>query len=367
MRHRITRAGCALVLLQILVSVCAAQPQDTSLVFAHTETSPSADDELHARLGGIASLGLGQFSTFDRIGNHLTMLQPTLGFDFLAEPGGSLHFLLGARLGFFDPLVAEASFGLRLPIHDDAEKSVKIYTDLALLFYADSNHAHPPGPGFRAALGARTSGSLDLEYRLAAEWRGQKSTPVDGNVTRNLWWIGAEVGIAFPIVSAYKSPTRKDSLRASLRYIATGEEITELDGISSRIKLDEWLDHFWKRRDLTPDTYTNEARIEFERRVRLANDKFSHPKRMGVVTDAGRVLVIYGNPDDTEGATSSANDGYRYELWVYRHRIATQPLAVFLFRTNGPREMVQVYSNVPGELSGSIPPGLPMTMMRWIQ
>ena len=364
---RFVARTCIVVLLQIIVSVSCAQDRDSSLVFAPSKNMPALAEPVGAQLSAIASLGIGAFRTFNRDGAFESILQPTLAFDFLAEPDGVLHFLLGGRIGFSDPLSAEASFGLRFPVHEDEDKHVRIFADLSLLFYADSNHAHPPGPGIRAAFGAKTVSSIDLEYRLAGEWRGTKSTDFDENRTRSLWWIGAEVAISFPLVSAYRPPTRLDSLRAALQYIATPEQMEQLDKLGNNSDLDNWLEDFWKHRDMTPGTYLNEVRIEYERRVALANKLFSRPKRMGVRTDAGRVYVIYGAPDDTEGATSTVNETYGYRLWIYRHRIASTPIAVFLFHSDGPREWQQVFSNVPGELSGPLPQGLPATMTRWIQ
>ena len=147
----------------------------------------------------------------------------------------------------------------------------------------------------------------------------------------------------------------------------TPEEVTDFEETPGDSRLDFWLEQFWKRRDLTPETYINEARIEFERRARLANDMFSSTSRLGVLTDPGRVIVIYGRPDDTEAAESVANENHKYVMWIYHRRIAAQPLAVFLFQTDSPREWKQVYSNVPGELSGILPSGLPTYMTRWIQ
>ncbi|MBS1904009.1 MAG: GWxTD domain-containing protein [Bacteroidetes bacterium] len=356
------------VLSQLLVSVGVSQSKDSSLVFPRTETSAAtSDDHNHPRLGAIVSAGIGPFSTFDRDGHYHTELHPTLGFDFLAEPDGVLHFLLGGRLGFSDPLFAEASFGMRFPLHENSDRTLSVYTDLSLLFYADTNHAHPPGPGIRAALGARTSGELDLEYRLAGEWRGTKSTSVDGDRTRSLWWVGAEVSVAFSLVGASQLPTRKDSIRAAVQYIATPDEMEQLERVSSRARLDDWLEHFWKRRDPTPDTYLNEARLEYERRVALANESYSRPKRMGVTTDPGRVLVIYGKPSEIESVTSAADEQAEYQMWIYLRRIPAAPIAVFLFRTDMPRGWHQVYSNVPGELTGVYPSGLPERFNRWVQ
>ncbi|HYM19686.1 MAG TPA: GWxTD domain-containing protein [Candidatus Kapabacteria bacterium] len=358
----------AFVLLQLIVSVSYAQQSaDSTIVFPQKDTSVVKPVPERPRLSGILSTAIGSYNGFDKSGRYLTFLQPNFGFDFLAEPSPGLHLLFGGRIGIPVPITTEVLFGVRFPIHDNSDHSTQIFADAALLFVDDILDTAEPRIGFRGAFGARTFGSVDLEYRLAAEYRGTGQTAIDELRTRPLWWVGAEFGIALGIVGSSRQLTRKDSLRASLHYIATSEEMDEFDAITSNLRLDDWLERFWKRRDMTPGTYTNEARIEFERRTRRANELFSSSRRLGVMTDPGRVILIYGFPEDNEAAQSESNENHRYVMWIYHRRVTTQPLAVFLFQTDAPREWKQVYSNVPGELTGVLPTGLPVYMTRWIQ
>ena len=214
----------------------------------------------------------------------------------------------------------------------------------------------------------RTLGSLNFEYRLAGEWRGTASDSIDGSRTRVLWWVGAEVGIAFSLVSERRPLSRKDSLHASLHYIATSEEMDELDQITSDAKFDQWLDRFWRIRDLTPNAKLNEARLEYERRVETANRMFSTPKRLGILTDPGRVMAIYGLPDIQDKGYSLYDTRVQYMLWVYSGRVRDVSFATFIFElSNYKTDWEQIYSTVPGELTGSAPQGLPVTMVKWVQ
>lgn len=77
------------------------------------------------------------------------------------------------------------------------------------------------------------------------------------------------------------------------------------------------------------------------------------------------MLAIYGEPDVTENEYSVYDATYRYELWVYRSRVRNVPTALFLFEFSGTLDGRQIYSNVPGELSGPIPKGLPTKMKVW--
>lgn len=365
MSRPVVRSFFYLVLCQFIVSVSFAQQADTTIVFPQ-RNNPAQSDRSRSQLGAIVSGSVGTFSGFRSNGQYESMLQPNLGFDFLAEPGG-IHLLLGGRLGFSDPLTTEVTFGFRLPFGIGDPQSLMVFSDLGLLFFSDDTKESTVNTGVRLAFGARTYGAVDLEYRLAGEFRGSSKREADNNLDRTLWWVGAEVGVAFSLVSGPKIISHKDSLRASLHYIASPDELEEFDYISSNEKLDEWVDRFWRRRDVTPGTRTNEARLEFERRVRIANETFSHPKKLGVLTDPGRVVAIYGQPDEIESAHSLYNERYGYIMWVYRSRVVGQSLAVFLFTTDPPREWKQTYSNVGGELSGPTPGDLPPQMTRWIQ
>lgn len=354
---------CIFVLCQ---SIGVAQSRDTALVF-QKQTLSSEPEKPRPQLTGIVSTSLGSFSSFRADNTYGSFLQPSVGFDFLAEPGDAIHFLFGARVGFSKPITSELLLGLRQPIFTSGDHSRQIFGDFALLFFGDHSNTGAVSTGARLAIGGKFEGAVDPVIALASEFRGSRSTTVDLNRNRTLWWVGVEFGISFPIVSGYTAPTHKDSIRAAIRYIATSNELEEFDRITSNTRVDDWLYTFWKRRDVTPTTTRNEAKEEFESRVAEANLRYSSPKKLGVQSDIGRALVLYGNPDVIDHEHGTTNENISYTLWVYQRRIRSQAFAVFLFRSDGTRNMVQVFSNVPGELSGSLPYGLPATMTRWIQ
>jgi len=362
-------AGCIVVLLQFFFCGLTVRAQTTDslkLIVFNPSLNSAEQRPIESRLGGIASLNVGTYSGFHDQGHYASFIQPNIGFEFLAEPGGFLHLLLGARIGFLNVITTGISFGIREQIYS-AKPDLKLFSDLGILFFNDAESFGQPKYGVRLAFGARTSGSINLEYRFAGEWRGIASDSVDGYKNRLLWWIGAEVGIAFSLVGESKPITRKDSLHASLRYIASGDELDELDQISSNTKLDQWLDRFWRIRDISPDTKINEARIEFEKRVERANGLFSTPKQLGVLTDPGRAMVIYGIPDIEDEDVSVIDNRVRYKLFVYNGRVRDVSFAAFLFRTpSSQTNWQQVYSSVPGEISGGYPNGLPPRMGKWI-
>jgi len=335
-----------------------------SMVFAANKSTEPLPPK-RGNFGAIVSVNLGVYNGFHDEGIYSSFLQPNLGFEFLAEPAGSLNILLGAHVGFLNVITTGISFGLREPINVH-KPDLKLFGDISLLFFDDAEFFGPLKYGALLAFGARAIGSVDVEYRLAGEWRGIGSDSADGYRNRPLWWIGAEIGIAFSLTKESKSLSRKDSLHAALHYISSGTEMDEMDGISSDAKLDQWVDRFWRMRDLTPDTKLNEARIEYEKRVEMANELFSTPGHLGILTEPGRVLAVYGISDVQLQDHSIYDDRVQYLLYVYNGRLRDVTFAVFLFRRTAAGEWRQVYSNVPGEVSGGSLTGLPLQMQRWI-
>jgi GWxTD domain-containing protein len=366
MSHPFIRAGfrvlCQLLLF-VSVSDAFAQNPDTAVTFKGSQLRPEPE-KTKRKLECMITAGIGPYTGFNQ-GEYKTFLQPSVGFDFVANPGDFINLLFGAHIGLSDPLTTGVLIGVRQPFFEGYEGESKLFGDLALLIFDEAERIAPLGVGVHAAVGGRTNSFLELEYRLAGEYRGQGSASGDGTNAKPLWWIGVEAGVAFSLASSKAPFTHKDSVRAALLNIASAEEIAEFDAITSSYHVDEWLDMFWAKRDLTPDTYRNEAREEYERRVRRANERFSRPKRLGISTDPGRVLALYGNPDYIEEATSVNDESYKYYLWVYTTRVRDVAPALFLFEVSGVRDWRQAYSNVPGEPTGILPANLPATMRKW--
>jgi GWxTD domain-containing protein len=106
-------------------------------------------------------------------------------------------------------------------------------------------------------------------------------------------------------------------VRTVLGYIASGEERLAIETASSDSLAAVW-DRFWKRRDATPNTASNEALDRFLERVSQATNRFG-----GVVpgwkSDRGRILIQHGNPDRTE-RTFDPTTRIETEVWYYDQR-----------------------------------------------
>jgi len=129
------------------------------------------------------------------------------------------------------------------------------------------------------------------------------------------------------------------------RLIMTGEENKIWKSLPDSASKEEFIEEFWKIRDPDPGTDENEAKLEFEERVRYANMWFGtfNPRRgydskgedeeksrTGWNEERGRVYIVLGPPDvvyfmSPDNETVS-HDGSRYrpqaeewtmEQWIY--------------------------------------------------
>ncbi len=121
------------------------------------------------------------------------------------------------------------------------------------------------------------------------------------------------------------------SLVSQLSMISLPKDIEQL---KNQETLDDRLrafNTFWDIRDPTPGTPENEAKSEFYRRVRIANQNFSYLRTNGWKTDRGRVYIIYGEPDQIEDYPFVPNQ-LPYQEWHY-YRDARYRKFVFIDET----------------------------------
>ena len=328
--------------------------------------------------------GLGYYAQ-----GETAAIQPAANADFFARTS-ALDLSAGFHWGFSGPATQAFLIGLRFPISESENLHSGVYADAALLFTDNGQDSDSFSTGIRAAVAARSN---PLEYRFAVELR---RFPFSGESLQA--WAGLEVGFFFNLLreeAGGLSP--KDSLRAELHYIATSAELESLDRATSEAEIEQWLNRFWTARNVTGSP-VNEEREEYMRRIAIANKRYSTPQRMGVMSDMGRVLLLYGEPDRVETAQSTVlGPDRRYELWIDQNRIKGYPTAFFLFGSShgsfeitpnpiqsgqiesgtfentaggtfeGHGEFREIYSNVAGEPSEGIPTDLPLPMANYIE
>jgi GWxTD domain-containing protein len=114
----------------------------------------------------------------------------------------------------------------------------------------------------------------------------------------------------------YRDKTEKEIDREfdAARWLANREETMIYEGLDFEGKKN-FLIRFWYARDSDTTTVINEFRDDYLKRVRYATESFGGLKD-GWRTDRGRVLLIYGSPDEIENFPSS-NDSRAYQVWNY--------------------------------------------------
>lgn len=180
---------------------------------------------------------------------------------------------------------------------------------------------------------------------------------------------------------------------SEIKYIATLDEIGEFVNLKTAEEREDFLRKFWKRRDPTPTTETNERKIEHERRVKYAD---LHFRKVGIGIglnrwdDRGGIYIQYGEPDEIEGYSmgevpemvTSGRDpmgwgstfrggrhasGYLtkpWEKWYYykyglvfdfveEHNTYELVASADLYKSGDPRTRALVYYG-PGELSDEV-------------
>ncbi len=122
----------------------------------------------------------------------------------------------------------------------------------------------------------------------------------------------------------------KKWLEEDVVYIITQEERSVFEKLTTDEEREQFIEQFWRRRDLDPATAVNEFRDEHYRRIAYANENF-HCGLQGWVTDRGRIYITFGPPDSIERQAEGSpylrplSEGggrttvFAFEKWFYRH------------------------------------------------
>lgn len=106
-----------------------------------------------------------------------------------------------------------------------------------------------------------------------------------------------------------------DEAIAQLEYIANPEELDYMKaGKNEDEKTSRFLE-FWKKKDPSPGNDENEVFEEYYRRVRFANEHFSHYSE-GWKSDRGMVYIILGAPNNIDRHPFEY-DSKPYVIWQY--------------------------------------------------
>ena len=98
-------------------------------------------------------------------------------------------------------------------------------------------------------------------------------------------------------------------------YFMTESELQTLIK-SNRAEKIVQITNFFEERDLDSETYQNEFYNRLNKYLAIADQQFSTRSFLGRNTDRGRVLILYGRPDDIE-SYSANEERLSYEIWQY--------------------------------------------------
>jgi GWxTD domain-containing protein len=84
---------------------------------------------------------------------------------------------------------------------------------------------------------------------------------------------------------------------SKVRYIITAKERKIFLELPDSEK-EQFIQEFWTRRDLDPDTEENEFKMEYFNRLEKASELFLGEGKQGWLTDRGRIYVLFGPPTD---------------------------------------------------------------------
>lgn len=120
------------------------------------------------------------------------------------------------------------------------------------------------------------------------------------------------------ITGIYGEFTREDLKNefAVAKYLATRDEEKVFNKLETAEAMKSFLLTFWQAKDIQFRVQSGEFRKIYMNRVEIANERFRTMGREGWKTDRGRVLLLYGEPNEYERFPSSM-DALPYIIWHY--------------------------------------------------
>ncbi|HHM02970.1 MAG TPA: GWxTD domain-containing protein [Caldithrix abyssi] len=124
---------------------------------------------------------------------------------------------------------------------------------------------------------------------------------------------------ALPEMSQIFVAMSEDELRdeyKKARYYATAEDDALYEQLEGADALRTFLTRLWQRIDKQNNVPPGQSRLQFLQRVEEANARFTRGGKPGWKSDFGRVLIVYGKPDEIDRFDSNSS-GKPYQIWKY--------------------------------------------------
>lgn len=114
----------------------------------------------------------------------------------------------------------------------------------------------------------------------------------------------------------------KQWLEEVVPYIITGAEKDMFINLPTELERGKFIENFWKKRDPNPETAKNEFKLEYYKRIALANKFYGASGIEGWRTERGKIYILLGPPNDIQrdfrtSSTSSLTFHGPKEIWSY--------------------------------------------------
>ncbi|HNW59523.1 MAG TPA: GWxTD domain-containing protein [bacterium] len=159
--------------------------------------------------------------------------------------------------------------------------------------------------------GAQTSGARKFFVYREGDYKGEAAAPLQ-KVEEAKGFGSAGIDADRYLTMSEKEINQEFEYT---RYISTKEERNTFKKLNFQGKR-AFMKEFWMGRDPSPGTPENEYKQDYLGRVQKANSSYRGSFREGWRTDRGRILLVYGPPDEVERYPFS-NDNRAYEIWHY--------------------------------------------------
>ena len=100
-------------------------------------------------------------------------------------------------------------------------------------------------------------------------------------------------------------------------WIITQEERAAFLGLKSDAERDQFMEQFWMRRNPAPGSSENKVKEEHYRRIAFANAHFAAANTPGWKTDRGRMIIVYGKPDEINSYPNGSGSTQPIDSWRY--------------------------------------------------
>ncbi|MBL8004808.1 MAG: GWxTD domain-containing protein [Candidatus Kapabacteria bacterium] len=128
----------------------------------------------------------------------------------------------------------------------------------------------------------------------------------------------------FEISTFHQAQSLKNSKSAvaAMYHLLSDKELNNLE-VASDYQRWEFINAYWRKLDPTPTTSFNEAQMEYFRRADIARTKFAAiNQKDGVLTDFGKILVLYGEPTSEQTIKDETN--IEIIRWSYSNNVQKQ-------------------------------------------